>query len=173
MRQQEEEKVEEDIYEEYDPNNYGNELPANYLNFINRSQSCTVLNQVEINGLQILKDKVYLYEIESSNDLPLFVRIVELIKQNNNLILLGKFIYCLRFYENLLCYEIEEKLDLIRVLPNQIKWYKPINLIKTINLNMLVPLNFYLPFNILGKYYNFIEFDERDKETFQILPTED
>lgn len=154
IRQEQPADDDDDIFEIYEPNSvsYQNgDLSPTIINYIDQSRECMVLKTTRLNDVLIEQGEIYLYkrcDASPTNPLPVFVRIVAIVKQSQVKVL-GKFIGCNKYFDRIQAFEVGNESDLQEI--DKVEWYKPIKVIKTRNC-LLIIKNFYIPYESESKY---------------------
>ena len=152
--------IQDDIFEIYSTDEIRSNVYPSLHPFIDFEQELVILNKTEINDLEIEPEAIYLYEFAQtvSNPLPLFVIICHIIKQGQEIKLIGKAIHSTSYFPSLDIYKVEQNQNLVIIDANQIKYHKSYQIINT-SLGNMINRTFYVPLEIYGKYCEEIEFE--------------
>lgn len=143
----------ERVYEIYNGAEIEKFVDSDYHPFIDKNVDLLVLKWVLTDYVRIEEKMVFLYSYSEKNNLPMFILISKIFKQNNQVKIIGKKLLSKRFINDLYSFEVDLDEELIEIDLVGLHHHLNLLFVNFKNLSLIVK-NFYIPFRF-SKIYEF------------------
>lgn len=140
------------VFECYSSFELGANLTETQLRFVDRSKDLIVLKRFQLdNDIVIERGATFLLNYTSTNQLPTFVKIRYIFKQENRLKIVSSPVRCERFIKRIYCFKVNTGDELMELDLNQLPHYRKLIHIR-ISGSELIKKTFYVPFRFSSLY---------------------